>query len=156
MITNERQYRAAKAEAEKFAAALQEPEEPEPDVHPRIRQAIREGAEGLLHELREQVADYERLRAGHVRAIDARSLTELPQALIQARIAAGLTQKELAYRLGLKEQQIQRYEATRYRGATLTRLQQVADALGVTIHERVVLPSAAVDANPGGPTPTVQ
>jgi HTH-type transcriptional regulator/antitoxin HipB len=39
-------------------------------------------------------------------------LTELLVALIEARIAAGLTQKALADRLGVAEQQIQRYEAT--------------------------------------------
>ena len=55
---------------------------------------------------------------------------------------AGLTQKELARRLGLKEQQIQRYEATRYAGASLTRIQAVVEALGVRIHERVIMPTA--------------
>ncbi|MDQ3702081.1 MAG: helix-turn-helix transcriptional regulator, partial [Chloroflexota bacterium] len=52
-----------------------------------------------------------------------------------------LSQKELARRLGLKEQQIQRYEARRYAGASLERVQAVADALGVQIHERVLLPT---------------
>ena len=66
----------------------------------------------------------------------------MPEALVRARKAAGLTQKELGRRLGLKEQQIQRYEATRYAGANLTRIQAVVDALGVRIHERVILPTA--------------
>ena len=68
------------------------------------------------------------------------SLAALPEALIRARIAAGLTQKELATRLGLKEQQVQRYEATRYAAASLTRIQAVAEALGVRIEERITLP----------------
>jgi HTH-type transcriptional regulator/antitoxin HigA len=37
-----------------------------------------------------------------------RSLTGLPRALIEARIAEHMTQNELAERLGLAEQQIQR------------------------------------------------
>jgi transcriptional regulator with XRE-family HTH domain len=56
-------------------------------------------------------------------------------------LLAGLSQKELATRLGLREQQIQRYEAKRYAGASLDRVQAVADALGVQIQERVTLPS---------------
>lgn len=40
----------------------------------------------------------------------------------QGRIAAGLSQKELSERLGLKERQIQRYEATDYASANLTRV----------------------------------
>ena len=76
---------------------------------------------------------------------------KLPEALIRARIAAGLSQKELAGRLGLKEQQIQRYEARRYAGASLDRIQAVADALGMQIHERVVLPTGpSGSTEPGG------
>ena len=71
------------------------------------------------------------------------SLTELPDALIQARAAAGLSQEALARRLGLKKQQVQRWEATRYAGVGVERLQAVADALGVRIREQVLLPSAA-------------
>jgi transcriptional regulator with XRE-family HTH domain len=81
------------------------------------------------------------------------SLDQLPEALIRARIAAGLSQKELAGRLGLKEQQIQRYEARRYAGASLDRVQAVADALGMQIHERVVLPTGpGGSAEPSGET----
>ena len=65
----------------------------------------------------------------------ARSLRELPIVLIEGRIAAGLTQRELAERLGLPEQQIQRYEATLYGGVSLERLQEVADVLGIEIEE---------------------
>jgi transcriptional regulator with XRE-family HTH domain len=57
----------------------------------------------------------------------------LPRTLIQARIAAGLSQKELARRLGLKEQQIQRYEATDYASAKLSRLRAVMHALGIEL-----------------------
>jgi len=48
----------------------------------------------------------------------------------------------LAERLGLKEQQVQRYEATRYSGVTLERLQAVVDALGIQVREQVILPVA--------------
>ena len=67
----------------------------------------------------------------------------LGKRLRRMRTERGLTQKELATRLGLKEQQIQRYEATRYAGVSLERVQAVAEALGVKIHERVILPSAS-------------
>ena len=42
------------------------------------------------------------------------SFDELPQALVKARIALRLSQKDLADRLGMKEQRIQRYESTDY------------------------------------------
>ena len=46
-----------------------------------------------------------------------------------------MTQKELAERLSLAEQQVQRYEATLYRGVAAERLQQVADALRLRVRE---------------------
>ena len=38
---------------------------------------------------------------------------------------------------------IQRYEATQYAGVSLDRIQAVVEALGVEIHERVILPVAS-------------
>lgn len=61
------------------------------------------------------------------------SFDELPQALVKARIALRLSQKDLADRLGMKEQQIQRYECTDYRSASLSRLHDVVQALGVSV-----------------------
>ena len=70
---------------------------------------------------------------------EAETLGELPDILIQARIARGLSQRELGDYLGLKEQQVQRYEAERYRSASLDRLVEVSDALGVRIAKRAEL-----------------
>ena len=50
-----------------------------------------------------------------------------------------LTQKELAERLSLAEQQVQRYEATLYRGVAAERLQQLADALRLRVRETFTL-----------------
>ena len=59
----------------------------------------------------------------------------LPSMLIKARIARGLSQKDLAERVGLKEQQIQRYEATDYATANLARIKEVVNAFGVGIND---------------------
>jgi transcriptional regulator with XRE-family HTH domain len=42
-----------------------------------------------------------------------------------------MTQKELAAKIGVQEQQIQRYEADRYASASLTRLTEIARALEI-------------------------
>ncbi len=47
--------------------------------------------------------------------------------------------EDLAGRLGLKKQHVQRYAATRSAGVSLEHRQAGADALGVTIHEQVTL-----------------
>lgn len=142
MIANERQYRITHAAAREFEETLGRLDTAEAHRPPELRRAMREAIESQLEELREQLAEYDALRSGKVSVLELGSLDELPEALIRARIAAGLTQKELAARLGLREQQVQRYEATRYAGVSLERIQVVADALGVTIRERVTLPTA--------------
>jgi ribosome-binding protein aMBF1 (putative translation factor) len=130
MITNERQYRITKAEIARFEEALSQAEQGK-DLHRDLQQAMREGTESQLQELREELAEYEALRAGKVTSFEFDSLASVPIGLIKARIAKGLTQKELAESLHLKEQQIQRYEATLYEGAGLDRIQEVADVLGM-------------------------
>ena len=74
--------------------------------------------------------------------LSVESFADLPRALIRARIAARLSQEQLAERLGLKEQQVQQYEATEYAAASVTRIRQVIDALGVQVREDVFLPSS--------------
>ncbi len=53
--------------------------------------------------------------------------------LIQARIAQGLTQHQLASKLKLKEQQIQRYESEVYASANIRRLAEIADILNLEV-----------------------
>ena len=143
MIENERQYRISKAWLEKFAQSAAQMAQPGASADPLIQAAMVEQYESQAEELRQELAEYEAPRAGQVTSLEVESLTALPEALIRARIAAGLTQKDLAARLGLKEQQVQRYEATRYAGVSLDRIQAVVEALGATIREQVLLPVTA-------------
>ena len=139
MITNERQYRISKGWLKKFeaSAALHERSDPPPDVHPTIHEAGIDALRSEAAALREQLDEYERLRAGHVKQRTLSSLRELPKAIIEARIAAHVTQKALAKRLGVAEQQVQRWEANDYTGVSLERMQEIADALGVRITETI-------------------
>ena len=77
------------------------------------------------------------LPAGRVAQRTLNSLRELPIALIEARIAARLTQREIAERVRVPEQQVQRWEANMYTGVGVERLQAIADALKLKIHETV-------------------
>lgn len=142
MIVTDRQLTHAKAQAERFRtalAALESGSLDSTDLDPRLKAAQIDSVRADLTILERQIADFERLRDGEVRSFDADSLAELPRLLIQARIAAGLTQRQLADRLGLKEQQIQRYEATTYEGASFARMVDVADAIGLQVSKRLEL-----------------
>jgi len=135
MITNEKQFRSTRQLVERLRGGLAALETPS-DVHPMFVEAQRSALASQIEELEEDIALYEALRSGQVRTFEAEGLHDLPDILIRARIARGMSQKELADFLGMKEQQIQRYEAERYRSASLERLAEVADALNVRISER--------------------
>jgi ribosome-binding protein aMBF1 (putative translation factor) len=133
MIRNDREYRITKAQAKKFQQALAQLSSGlsiHKGIHPRLAKAQKDAMRSQLQSLRQQINEYERLRRRGGKALDVTSIETLPQRLIRARIAAGLTQKELAARIGIKEQQVQRYEATNYASASLSRVLQVARILG--------------------------
>jgi DNA-binding XRE family transcriptional regulator len=148
MIDNERQYRITKTELARFEEGLiahdaRDPRELPPNVDPGMPQLMHDAIASQIETLRWQIDHYEKLRDGHITSREITSLRELPTALIEARIAAKLTQRQLAKRIGVAEQQIQRWEANDYSGVNLDRLQSIADALGVQIHETITYSSAA-------------
>jgi len=144
MITNERQYKITRSEADRFRKAIKDMTEgpARANVHPRILQAEREAMESQLADLLAELAEYDRLKSADLSVISINSFDELADGFIKARIAGGLSQKALAERLGMKEQQIQRYEAERYASASYQRLREIADALGVRIKNDILLPVA--------------
>lgn len=137
MIANERQLQAAQVQLERFETALNADVSPAQD--PAIEAAQRRAVRNQVAELRGEIDRYLSLREGRVRSIPIRSLRDIPDALIASRVAAGLTQRELAGRLGLKEQQIQRYESQRYRGVSIDRIVEIADAIGADLPGELVV-----------------
>jgi ribosome-binding protein aMBF1 (putative translation factor) len=145
MIKNERQYRITKAMAARFQNNLTDlKQRPDADggVHPLIAKAREEALTSQLADLENELHEYESLKAGKFRLDSLKVVADLPSVLIKARIAQGLSQKELAERIGLKEQQIQRYEATDYASANLARIQEVASAFNVDVDS----PTTATDS----------
>ena len=142
MIANERQYRITRGQLDQLKAALSAFDRKEAVERTRSRvlaKAEYAALESQVAELAEEVGEYEALKSGAVDNLKAESLEELPTILIKARIARGLSQRDLAEKLGLKEQQVQRYEADRYASASLRRIAEVAKALDLAISENAEL-----------------
>lgn len=154
MIRNERQYRTTLRQRQMLAEALDDllgrsiplssgqTRSKADDQATQIMELQRASLVGQLAELDTQVHEYEQLWTGQLAAARVSSLGDLPDALVRARIAARLSQRELAERLGMKEQQIQRYEADGYAAASLSRLREVMAALGVELEGDVQLPTS--------------
>jgi len=91
----------------------------------------------------EEVQWYERVRAGDVSPIH--NLNHIGQMLIGLRLARGLTQKELADRLGISEGVISRDERNDYHGISVERAQRILDALEGQATLLVTPPTKATD-----------
>lgn len=133
MIKNEKQYRITKAQARRFEEALIElaRQERPSNITPRLWQAQRDAGKSQLVELQDQIEAYEHLHLSKSKELVLEAVEDLPKTLIRARIASGMTQEGLAQRLGVKTQQVQRYEATEYESASFARIRKVVQALGL-------------------------
>ena len=137
MIKNERQYKITKAQAVRFSnnlESLRQRPKDENSLHPLVAKAQEDALSSQLADLESELSEYESLKEGEFQWDSLNIVADLPFILIKARIAQGLSQKELAERIGLKEQQIQRYEATDYATANLARIKEVVNAFGVEIY----------------------
>ena len=143
MIKNERQYRITRARADEIRNTIGELQRaPRPEgLQPEMRELQLDALRGTLGDFEAELAEYDSLHDATL--IEATGIEQLPTALIRARIACGLTQRQLAERIGLQEQAIQRYESTDYSGVSFARLVEIAAALDLSVHYDVRLNEAS-------------
>lgn len=140
MILNEREASKARATVQRAKEALSPAASLEAtrtglsiDVLERHRRAV----SALGGELSRALDAYENARNGNFQdQVDAWR-GEPGIVLILARIAMGMSQAELAARLGMREQQIQRYEADRYKSISLSNYRRVASLLSVRLEASI-------------------
>jgi HTH-type transcriptional regulator / antitoxin HigA len=139
MITNDVQYRSTKAHLRQFEKALANLQGAAGKKPTKLQRLEMDAVAAQAGDLRAEVAEYEQLSSGKVSTFEASSLAGVATLLIKARIARGWSQRRLADALGVAEQQVQRYEATEYRSASLARVCDVAAALEVDVVETAQL-----------------
>ncbi len=154
-ITTERAYRIASAEAERLAELLAQQDRETAHLPLKLRQAMHGATATRIQELQERLASYEQLRRSGGAAIDLNTLHHLPELLIHARVAANMTQRQLASRLGVSEQQVQKDEKTRYAGASFQRLVGICGALSLDVRLHAMLPSSVDEHSQVSNSPTV-
>jgi DNA-binding XRE family transcriptional regulator len=137
MIRNEKEYREAveRIRQEKDRLARQEAELKTMGLGPaEIKRAL-DPMRSFHEQLEEEVASYERLKRGEFDEV--LNLRGLGQLLVSLRIARGLTQRQLAEKLGVHETQVSRDERNEYHGITLERAARILEVLGVEVRSRV-------------------
>jgi|ERR1017187_5679244 transcriptional regulator with XRE-family HTH domain/Zn-dependent peptidase ImmA (M78 family) len=142
MIKNDRQYRLTKGQLEEFKTTLNSLENAThpSGLNPELIKAYRSSLTSQVQDLNLEIQEYEALSSGKMKHFVLESFDELPSVLIRARIARGFTQKKLAEKLKIKEQQVQRWEANDYAGASIETLKHIVGALGVEVRKEFFVP----------------
>lgn len=143
LITNERQEREVGALIDQISQALSSDQVLQQIVDglpPEVLDGVRRSLIAERQELIDSLEAYRAAQSGDVAGLKARAGNDLGALLVAARVAKGWKQKELARRLFLPEQQVQRYEAERYRSISLSGLQRVARTLGIELTAHIDQP----------------
>ena len=131
MIQNEHQYKVTKDEIDKLQLTIDKLLKQQ-NIPSSQLAGMRNGFQTQIDRMQIELQAYDDLKAGKVEIIMG-AIEDLPKVLIQKRISLGMTQKELAAKLGIKEQMVQRYEASGYESIGFARLAEVWNALSASI-----------------------
>ena len=80
-------------------------------------------------EAERDILDY--VRAGKLTLPHVERVDQIAPFIAKIRIAKGVSQTELARRLGVSKQVISRYEENDYQTVAIARLQEILDAIGI-------------------------
>lgn len=87
-------------------------------------------------QLREELESYERLHKGDFDEL--KNFQGVGRLLIALRIYQGLSQRELADKLGVHESRVSRDERNEYHGLTVERANRILEALGAELRTNIV------------------
>jgi HTH-type transcriptional regulator/antitoxin HigA len=136
IILNEREARRTRATLARIDEVLSPEsvlESAKFGLAPEVAAMHRKAVVSSRNTLSAMLNTYERIRSGEYGDVASKWEAEPGIVLIVARLARALSQAELGEKLGMREQQIQRYESERYRSISLQNFRRVAVALGVQL-----------------------
>jgi ribosome-binding protein aMBF1 (putative translation factor) len=137
MIRNETEYKEAVARLTAESHRLAEHRDRLRDVglsQEEIKRVV-DPMQSFHLQLSEEVESYERLRRREFDELE--NFKGVGRLLVALRIAQGVSQRELAKRLGVNESQVSRDERNEYFGITLERASKIVDALGLRLRTKV-------------------
>lgn len=129
MIKSDAQRERTLVQIEGFRKALAQAEEQKPA---KRAAAIRASYESMIRQLEDEVRDYDQLKSGKFTLPAVQRLDQIAPSIVKMRIAKGVSQTELARRLGVSKQVVSRYEESDYQTVAVATLQDILDALGIT------------------------
>ena len=128
MIKSDAQRARTLAQIEGFRRALTKAEQEKPG---KRSAAIRGSYLGMVRQLEDELREYDQVKSGELTLPPVERLDQIAPFIAKVRIAKGVSQTELARRLGVSKQVISRYEESDYQTVAIARLQEILDAIGI-------------------------
>jgi DNA-binding XRE family transcriptional regulator len=146
MIRTDNEYKEAvkRRDAEKVQIAEYRKQLKSQNISEEMIEKAMQPYESFRLQLVEEIDGYERIKRGVIN--DTHNLAAIGQRLIGIRICLGLSQRELALKLGVHESQISRDERNEYHGVTVERVDEILSALGVDMKSSFEMPKAKLSA----------
>ncbi|MGB7060279.1 MAG: hypothetical protein WBD58_21425 [Geitlerinemataceae cyanobacterium] len=142
IVKNDSEYQNTLAWLHRFEQSVAELDENDKlKAEPRRWQLHRDSYQSQVDELKEEIAEFERLiNCDRLPPIEIliENLNKLPDALIKARIAAKMSQKELADLLEIDEKRIKECEDKNYQCASFSEILDISFALGLEFKTAVM------------------
>jgi len=132
MIYNDDQYRITSDRLNKWKGQLKSALE-QGRGDRCIRSMEIDAIKSQIEELEADLVCYKMLQSGEIPVSRSHSFQSLPNALIHARIACGMSQSNLARQLGITMKKVQQYEDSDYMGVSSDQLIKVAHFLKVDV-----------------------
>jgi len=128
MIKSDAQRERTVAQIEGFRQALAKVEE---GTSRKRSKAVRGSYESMIRQLEDELREYDQLKSGELALPHVERLDQIAPFIAKIRISKGISQTELAGRLGVSKQVISRYEENDYQTVAIARLQEILDAIGI-------------------------
>ena len=128
MIKSDAQRERTAAQIEGFRQALTKVDR---EMTGKRALAVRGSYEGMIRQLEDELREYDELKSGDLTLPNVERLDQIAPFVAKMRIGKGVSQTELARRVGVSEQVISRYEETEYQTVAIARLQEILDAIGI-------------------------
>lgn len=128
MIKSDAQRERTEAQIEGFRQALSKVER---EMTGKRATAVRGSYEAMIRQLEDELREYDEIKSGELTLPHVQRLDQIAPFIAKMRIAKGVSQTELAKRLGVSKQVVSRYEETEYQTVAISRLQEILDAIGV-------------------------
>jgi HTH-type transcriptional regulator/antitoxin HigA len=128
MIKSDAQRERTVAQIQGFRQALAKVDQ---ETRSKRSAAVRGSYESMIRQLEDELREYDQLKSGELALPHIERLDQISPFIAKIRIAKGVSQTELARRLGVSKQVISRYEENDYQTVAIAKLQEILDAIGI-------------------------